>query len=84
MITYILRQNDVEVDRDFLTTKAATELIVGAIVGLVPDSKSAQEQVHGILKAIQEGQTVEIKNPATSTAMIFQIPSLKKEREALR
>ena len=83
MIDFILSDaNDKILDRDYLSEKAARELVVGAITGLVPNPKQVQVEVHNIMKAINDGQTIKIQNPSSKVSMTFQIPSLKKEHQA--
>jgi len=83
MIDYILSDaDDTILDRDYLTEKAAGELIIGCLSGIMADPKQVHEANKQIWKAINEGKSVSIDNPDTGVSMIFQQPSLKKERDA--
>ena len=81
-IDFIMKQGLQELDRDKLTLKAAADLILSAMMGLYPNPKQAQTEAHNACKAIESGQTIEIKNPTTNVCLIFQVPDIKKEREA--
>lgn len=79
MITMILKEGGVVKDKDLLSPKAAKELIIAAVTGIVPDAKEADRQIQDILNAIQQGNTVEIKNPHFDTSLVFQFPNARKE-----
>ena len=83
MIDYILSDaNDKILERDYLSEAASAELIIACVTGIESDEDKAKEAIQGIWKSIKAGQTVRIQHPDTKVSMIFQIPSLKKERDA--
>lgn len=81
MIQFIMKRGEKVLEQDMLSPAAAKELIIGAVTGLVPDVDKAQEQIHDIWKAINDGHTIAINSPA-GVSMIFQVFSPKKERQA--
>lgn len=81
-VDFISYQGLQELERDKLSLKAAADLILGICMGLYPEPKQAQIEAHNICTAIESGQTVEIKHPTNGSRMVFQIPDLKREREA--
>ena len=80
-IDFISYQGLQEIERDKLSIKAAADLILDVCMRLYPNPKEAQVNAHNICKTIEKGQTVEIKHPTNGSRMVFQIPSLRKEKE---
>lgn len=81
-IMFMMTMNGKELERDMLSPQATKEMIIGAITGLVPDTKEAAKQINECFAAVMEGQPVAIENKPTGISMHFQIPSLKKEKES--
>lgn len=85
-IQVILTQAGTIISDDTCSLRAATEIMVEVVKGLLPKGISTDEyyrqlqfNMDGLMKEMMKGEGVQLSNPATNAAFTFQILQPKRE-----
>ena len=77
-VQMFLKVGDTQIDSDMLSIKATKDIVDQCIQHLVTDMIEANIQAQDVMNAIEDGQSIEIRNEESNSSFVFQLKRKEK------